>query len=180
MPRSSSSFAAFSISGMSLLEPMTMPTRGVSTSSPSKSGSTWVSVSGAEGWPSVIPVASPPPLALALAHEHGAARDVSSQLLPLESDHVGGSIRGVPGGGGVLAEGRDVEHAAAGGHDLAALAGGSRVRHLDVGSHPVETRDHVALRRGLGIARAGEHHGHGPALVPAQLGSGQAAGLGGG
>ena len=36
--------AAFSIAGMSLLEPMTMPTRGASTSMPSNSASTAVSV----------------------------------------------------------------------------------------------------------------------------------------
>ena len=47
MPRSSSSLAAFSIAGMSLLEPMTIPTRGASTSRPSNSSSTSARVSGA-------------------------------------------------------------------------------------------------------------------------------------
>ena len=46
IPRSVSSFAAFSIAGMSDLEPMTMPTRGASTSRPSSSVSSSVSVSG--------------------------------------------------------------------------------------------------------------------------------------
>src|ERR1700716_2276240 len=116
MPRSSSSFAAFSISGMSLLDPMTMPTRGASTSMPSSSDSTSVIVSGAGGSRSLIGCAGSRSHSL-----HGAPGDVASQLLSLESNHVGRSIRGVPGGGGILAEAGDVEHAAAGGHDLLAV-----------------------------------------------------------
>ena len=55
-------------------------------------------------------------------------RDVPTQLAPVEVDHVGGSIRGVPGGTDVRAEGGDVEDPAAGRDDLAARLGGARVQ----------------------------------------------------
>ena len=55
MPRSSSSSPAFSITGMSLFEPMTMPTSGASTSSSSNIASTSVS---ARGTPSPLAHAS--------------------------------------------------------------------------------------------------------------------------
>src|SRR5436305_11235867 len=140
MPRSSSSLAAFSISGMSFLEPMTTPTRGASTSMPSNSASTWVIVSGAEGCCSLMRSRSSGSHTL-----DGAAGDVASQLLPLEGDHVGGSIRGLPGGAGVLAERGDVEHPSPRGHDLAVAKRGARVRDLDLGGDVLEASDRVPL-----------------------------------
>ena len=57
MPRSCSSLPAGSIVGLSLAEPMMIPTRGASTSMPSKASSASVSVSGDSG--SVSLVAAP-------------------------------------------------------------------------------------------------------------------------
>src|SRR5881227_2499074 len=122
---------------MSLLEPMTMPTRGASTS---------VSVSPPAR--SLIPRSSLP-----LAHGghalHRAPGDVAPQLLALERDHVGGSIRGIPGGARVVAERGHVEDAPAGGDDVSVAQGGARVGDLDPRRDRVEARDHVALGGGL-------------------------------
>ena len=104
----SSTFAAFSIAAMSDFEPMMMPTRGASTVELLELGLGSVS--------DASPVCASARLMSAL---HGPQRDVAAQLTALEGDQVGGSIGGVAGGAGVVAERRDVQHAAAGGDDRA-------------------------------------------------------------
>ena len=142
MPRSSSSFAAGSIAGMSLLEPMTMPTRGASTSMPSNSASTAVSV-----WRSCAGL---------LAHAPAACSAMSrAQLAPVELDHVGGSIRGVPGGTASAPERGDVEDAAAGGHDRRRRPRRCpRAITSTSGGHAVEAADDVAATRRTPGSRA--------------------------
>ena len=85
MPRSSSSAPAFSITGMSLFEPMTMPTRGASTSSSSNSASTTVSVLARR-------LAS-----LSLDPVHRARGYVVSHLFAIEFDPLGGGVGAIAG-----------------------------------------------------------------------------------
>src|SRR2546430_3214535 len=123
---------------MSLLEPITMPTRGASTSIPSISTATSVRVSGVL-WPrSLIARAPSPSHAL-----HGALGDVAPHLLALERDHVGASIRGVPGGARVRPERGHVEDPPARGDEVSVAQGGARVGDLDPGRYRLEARDHV-------------------------------------
>ena len=72
-----------------------------------------------------------------------------------------------------------VEHPAAGGDDLAAVAaGGARVGDLDaLAGRVVEPADHVALRRALRVSGRREHHGHRPVVGELRLDPGQAARL---
>src|SRR3954453_1906014 len=91
---SSSTLPAFSISSMSDLEPMMMPTRGASTSSSANAASVAAATSVLGGAGSDI-------------------GDVPAKLSTVELDHVGGSIRSLPGGSGVVAQCGDVEHATA-------------------------------------------------------------------
>src|SRR3954451_21185721 len=128
---------------MSLLEPMTIPTRGASTSTPSNSDSNSVRVSGGAGC-SVMAARS--------CHAfHGAEGDVASQLAPVETDHLGRSIRGIPGGTGPFAERRDVEHPAARGDDRAVSAPRrAGMGDLDPLRHLVESLDDIPVGRRSG------------------------------
>ena len=90
MPRSRSSLPAGSIVGLSLAEPMMIPTRGASTSMPSKASSTSGMVSGGSGSDSLVAAprcGSRVSTAGRLAHPFRDSRgDVSAVLRAVEVD----------------------------------------------------------------------------------------------
>src|SRR3954452_12515837 len=143
---------------MSDFEPMMMPTRGASTSSSANSASAWTWVAGGAG---------------------SDTGDVPPQLSTIELDHVGGSIRRLAGGSGVVAERGDIEHAATGGDQLAVARGGAGVADLHRRRDAVQAADDVARRRGDRIAARRQHDGDRRARVPVELHAGQAARLDG-
>src|SRR3954462_11663112 len=102
---------------MSDLEPMMMPTRGASTSSPANSASAWTWVLGGAG---------------------SDIGDVPAELATVELDHVRGSIRGAPGGTGVVPERGDIGAPPPRRHHLAVALGRAGVEDLHVGGHGVE------------------------------------------
>src|SRR5215211_5410354 len=131
MPRSLSSLAAFSMAGMSDLEPMTMPTRGESTSSSSSSVSTSVSVVG-----SLIeaPHDARNPRLVGRGRLPGSScGDVSAVGLAGEGDLAGGSICGGAGGFAVGTERGHVQDATTGGQDGAVALGRAGVGDLCAG-----------------------------------------------
>src|SRR3954468_12881883 len=173
----SSSRAAFCIFSMSDFEPMTMPTRGPATGTSASAGSTAVST-----WGSVIgdrrrSHRGPPWRSLGASLRASSCGDVPPVGLAVERDHVGGSIRGGPGGRHVVAERRHVEHAPAGGDHRAVALGGAGVRDLGLGRDAVEAADRVAARGGHGVAARGEHDRHRGAWIPLDPGAAQTAGL---
>src|SRR4051794_21719204 len=139
---------------MSDLEPMMMPTRGASTSSSANSASAWTWVLGGAG---------------------SDIGDVPAQLATVELDHVRGSIRGAPGGTGVVPERGDIEDASARRDDLAVALGRARVDDLHVGGHGVEPADHVARGGGRRVAAGRQHDRDRRARVPLELEAVEAA-----
>ena len=123
MPRSSSTLPAFSMTSMSDFEPMMIPTRGASASSPASSVlGLRLRIGSSTAVPGIAVPRSSWSSGVSDGHAralHGPQRDVASQLPALEGDPVGGSIGGVAGVGRRRAERRDVEHAPAGGHEVA-------------------------------------------------------------
>ena len=151
MPRSSSSFAAFSIASMSLFEPITMPTRGASTSMSSSCACTSASCigSGASDSPGVSRSLIGQPRSSSERFSRRARGDVAPELHAVEGDHLGRSIRRAAGGAGSAPSAVTFSTRPPAVTTPAVGARGAGVRHLD---------DRLALARrsrvGIGEALA--------------------------
>ena len=170
MPRSSSSSPAFSITGMSLFEPMTIPTRGRRRR-------------GRRTRPR--PLSRSRALASLLAHRpppcpHRARGDVAAHLLAVELDLARPRHRRARAPRAAVAPiAGHVQHPPARGNELAVDArrcrrGGPRPR----ASRSPEPADLVARSRRIRIAARGQHDRHGPVVGPLELSAREAAGLG--
>src|SRR5882757_4164874 len=174
MPCSERYFSAGSIFSMSFFDPMMIPTSGPEASKSCSICSIWTSVcvsgvmslmSSSRGW-------------LGTGNSvDGAGGDVGADLHPVEGDPPRGIVRTIARRGRVGAEPGDVEHAAAGGDDLAVALGGARVGHLGQLRRLGEPVDHVARRGAFRVAGRGQHHGHRPVVVEVGAHPGEAARL---
>ena len=163
MPRSSSSFAAFSMSAMWLLRAHhDAHLRASSTSSSSSSCSTGVSGGAASETAvnSSVPL-TPRPYRRRATRCRGAA---ACRRTRSRGGGVGAIARLTRGG----AQAGHVQHAPAGRDDLAAALRRSRVEDLGP-LDLVEAGDHVAARGRLRVAARGEHDGHRPVVGPLGL-----------
>src|SRR5918996_4158487 len=175
MPASCRASPAGCIFGLSLAEPMMIPTSGASTSISSNASSTAGIVavagpslsanpdSGAPSSGSYISI-SLPSLAFRGEALNRARRDVGAHLHSVEADPAGSIVRllaGIRRGG---AETGDVQHPAPRGHDLAVAPGGARVQHLGDRGRIIEPGDHVLLRGRLRVTGRCEHHRHRPVV----------------
>src|SRR5581483_7021148 len=137
--------SADSIAAMSLFEPMTIPTRGASTSMPANSSSGSVTVSSVcSGWLSAAPPLNPDVPCSLISFPtwsgHRIQGDVASNLLAVKLNHVRGSICCPAGVGGIDSQPGHGQDPSPSGRELAGgERSGARMGDLHRRRHTLQT-----------------------------------------